>query len=120
VTRRNVSTLRATVPCASVACSSSSRFSGVAADLKFIDSVLELWAATISSLPEKNWRADYAIVSPCLCSFERAGCVREKQRAGKSPACFSSAAIGLRKGAAVLPIVPPSVGYASESKWQSL
>ena len=48
---RNVSTLRATVPCASVACSSSSRFSEGAADLKIIDSVLERWTATISSLP---------------------------------------------------------------------
>src|SRR6516162_9859544 len=57
VTRRNVSTLRATVPCASVACSSSSRFSEVAADLELINSVLEpLGGDDFFVAGKRNWK----------------------------------------------------------------
>src|SRR5271168_4561815 len=82
VTRLRVSTRRATVPWASVACSSSSRLSVVAADVEAIFSVLEHWPATVSPSPGKKLGlmsgAGDAVASLCLGGVKRAIGAREK------------------------------------------
>src|SRR5882757_1448233 len=84
VTRRRVSTRRATVPCASVVCNSSSRFSEVAADFELMTlswSIRKFWAGDGSSSPETEMigsGTDDAVASLCLGCVERAVGAREK------------------------------------------
>src|ERR1700737_4764459 len=83
VTRRRVSTRRATVPCASVVCNSSSRFSEVAADFELMTlswSIRAIWAGDDSPSPETEMigsGAGDAVASSCL------GCVKRAVSAGE-------------------------------------
>src|ERR1700748_3130572 len=77
VTRRSVSTRRATLPCVSVACNSSSRFRGAAFELMSGSIfVPENRPAAISSSPKQKWLSSNAMATADLEDVEHGSATR--------------------------------------------